>query len=495
MKHTFSILILSVVSLNTFAQSDLGKGISYSVEAEGTISSGDNAPLWLSSNKQGLGSVESNSGFERISITRDIETDSLRNWKRGYGVDVVLNQNSTSDFLIHQAYFETAYKKISLTVGAKERQIDMRNNNLTSGGLSLGINAIPIPQVLVDVDYFSIPGTNHWWKWKGRMGYGMTTDGNWQESWSYEKAKYNDNSLYHEKALYWKVGREEVFPLTFEIGIQMFAQFGGKSYNVTGRNYHDSSIPLKHASNLNAFWHAFWPMGSDGDVTDGTVKNIEGNQLGSYQFVFTWTDKNWKARAYFERFFEDHSMLTVQYGFYDHLLGIDVQLPKNKFVSNVLVEHLSTKDQSGPVYHDKTHNIPDAIAGMDDYYNHGQYSGWQHWGMGLGNPLITSPIYNSNHYINFANNRVQAWHFGLDGQPTDEIDWRMLFSFTRNWGTYYYPNAEVLNQNYFLMEIGYAPKALKGWSGRVAIAIDHGKQIGNSTGTQLTICKRGWLTK
>ena len=219
MKHTFSILILSVVSLNTFAQSDLGKGISYSVEAEGTISSGDNAPLWLSSNKQGLGSVESNSGFERISITRDIETDSLRNWKRGYGVDVVLNQNSTSDFLIHQAYFETAYKKISLTVGAKERQIDMRNNNLTSGGLSLGINAIPIPQVLVDVDYFSIPGTNHWWKWKGRMGYGMTTDGNWQESWSYEKAKYNDNSLYHEKALYWKVGREEVFPLTFEIGI------------------------------------------------------------------------------------------------------------------------------------------------------------------------------------------------------------------------------------------------------------------------------------
>lgn len=491
----YLLALLSVITINAFAQSfDLGRGISYSVEMSGTVSDGDNAPLWLSANKQGVNSTNANSAYERASVFRDIATDSSRVWKRGYGLDIMLSQNATSTFLIHQAFFEATYKKINITAGAKEREIDLRNNDLTSGGLSLGINSTPIPQALVYVDYFSVPYTNQWWKFRGRMGYGMTTDGRWQRTWVAPDSKRTSNILYHEKALYTRIGREDKFPLTYEIGIQMFAQFGGTSYNITGRNYHDKKEPLKNSSNLKAFWHAFWPMGSDGDVTDGTQTNVSGNQLGSYNMALQWKGRDWHVRGYFERFFEDHSMLTVQYGIYDHLVGIDASLPSNKFISNVLVEHLSTKDQSGPVYHDPTSSMPDAIAGIDNYYNHNNYTGWQHWGMTIGNPLITSPIYNSPHHLTFYNNRIQAWHIGLSGNPNSEVSWKMLMSFTKNWGTYNYPFADVKKQQYYMLEVRYAPKRLHGWYTKLALGLDHGTVIGNSIGAQLSIHKTGILT-
>lgn len=493
MKNVLTISLLAI-SIHAFAQSpDLGKGISYSIETSGTLSTGDNAPLWLTANRQGLGSIERNSAYERAGLFRSMDHDSLHQWRLGYGIDLVATQNGVANVMVHQAYAEAAYKKISVIIGAKERAIDLRNNHLTSGGMSLGINATPTPQVLVEVDEFSVPFTNHWWKLSGRLGYGMTTDGHWQKSWAAEETKRTGNILTHEKAFYMHFGREDRFPLTGVVGIQMFAQFGGTSYNITGRNHRDKSIPLHHPENLNAFWHAFWPMGSNGDETDGTVTNVEGNQLGSYNVALQWKGKGWAVRTYAERFFEDHSMLTFQYGIYDHLLGIDATLPENRWVSHVLVEHLSTKDQAGPVYHDATHNMPDAIAGIDNYYNHSNYVGWQHWGMTMGHPFITAPLYNSSHELFFYNNRVQAWHIGLDGNPCSEVNWRILLSLTRNWGCYYYPLSDMQKQWHGLLEVDYAPKQLKGWSAQLALGIDHGDINGNNTGFQLRIRKKGIL--
>ena len=36
----------------------------------------------------------------------------------------------------------------------------------------------------------------------------------------------------------------------------------------------------------------------------------------------------------------------------------------------------------------------------------------QHWGMGIGNPLLPGPIYNKNGQITFISNRVLAHHIG-----------------------------------------------------------------------------------
>ena len=188
-------------------------------------------------------------------------------------------------------------------------------------------------------------------------------------------------------------------------------------------------------------------------------------------------------------------MLTVQYGIYDHLLGFDLELPANPFVRHVLIEHLNTKDQAGPVYHDSTHNIPESYTGIDNYYNHGLYAGWQNWGMGMGNPLLTAPIYNQPHILQFRNNRLRALHIGVDGNPTPDISWRLLATITRNWGTYRQPYDDVLRQQYYLAEATWAPSFLRGWRATLAIGLDHGAVLGDSFGAQLTLRRTVTLGK
>lgn len=78
------------------------------------------------------------------------------------------------------------------------------------------------------------------------------------------------------------------------------------------------------------------------------------------------------------------------------MLGTELNFKYGKWLRNVVVEYLYTKYQSGPYNHDRTINIPDHLSGTDDYYNHGTFTGWQHWGQVIGNPLYRSPIYNDN---------------------------------------------------------------------------------------------------
>ena len=500
-KSNFVCLLMLILFISSNAQvkeHSLFNGLNINIESSTVFSNGDFAPLWLSSNRYGLTSVESNSNYERISLFRSNEMDSLKIWKIGYGLDVAVGVNSIYDYIIHQAYADVTYKKMKLTVGAKEHPIDLRNNKLTSGGLGLGINTHPIPQVRIESDYFSIPGMNHWWKMRFRGSYGMTTDGNWQKEFSHPKSRYTSNTLYHEKAMYWKFGKEEVLPLTFEIGLQMATQFGGTTYNGRGRNHQEPTV-FHHSQGFQAFWDATFASGSD--ATDGTEPNTAGNHFGSYNMALTYKADTWGARAYFERTFDDQSMLTVQYGMYDHLLGLEINLPKNPYVSSFVIEHISTTDQSGAVYHDKTVNIPDKMNGRDNYYNHSLYTGNQHWGMTMGNPLLTSPIYNKKGTlysyakvykkgdIYFYNNRVKAWHLGISGEPTSEIGYRALLTFSRNWGTYDQPFDDVLRQNYYMFEVSYSPDKLKGWYAAVACAYDDGSLLGNSFGGQFTLRK------
>lgn len=478
----------------TYAQNP-ASGLELGIEVEGTAASSDYAPLWMSSNKYGMGSVKNMNAYERASIMRTEDNDSTRNWRLGYGLDVALQEGAQSTFFVQQAFASIAYKKVRLTVGSKETPLDIKNPYLSSGSLSMGINAHPIPQAKLEIDYFSIPGTHQCWKWKVSGSFGMTTDGAWQRDFSAgTKNKYTSNHLYHEKRIYWKFGKEyvEKVPLTFEIGLRMATQFGGTSYNAVGRNYKEPST-IEHSESFKAFWHALTWGGSD--ETDGTEKNTSGNQLGSYNLALAWTTNDWMVRAYAERYFEDQSMITFQYGIQDHLIGLEGKLPDNPFLTGIVVEHLSTRNQSGAVYHDKTASIPDKMNGRDNYYDHALYAGWQHWGMGIGHPFLTSPIYNKTSRIYFTNSRVKGWHIGLSGNPTADISWRLLLSLTENWGTYNEPFVYKKLQQYCMGEVAWTPQWAKGWSGKLALGYDHGDVLGNSFGGQISFNKSFKLVK
>lgn len=494
--HRLSLALLFALSHSVVCGQSGGflTGATATVEMSGTLAHGDYAPLWLSANRYGLSSVNTSSSYERLTFERPAAADSAKILRLGYGVDFALLQHNISTLQFNQAYVELQYKNVTLTVGSRRQPIALRNQMLTSGGLGLGNNAAPIPQARLEVDYFDLVGTNGWWMWKGYVSYGFMTDNSFVRHYALGNHRYTLNTIYHEKALFWRFGRTDIFPLQFEIGLQMAAEWGGTTYNATGRN-HTESTTLKHKHGFRALWNTFFASGSD--ETDGVDRNTQGNHVGSYTMALTYRNpQHWGARAYFERFFEDQSMLTLQYGISDHLLGLEISLPEIWPVSGVVIEHISTRSQSGAVYHDKTATLPEKMNGRDNYYNHNLYNGWQHWGQTLGHPFLTSPLYNktkaydTNGNIAFLNNRIMAWHFGFSGRLTDEYRYRLLLSVTHNWGTYDIPLDNVYKQNYFMAEVTYTPRRLPYWRGSLALGADHGGLLGNSIGAQLIITRQ-----
>lgn len=144
---------------------------------------GTYAPLWLSSNRYGLSSVEPNSGYVRAGINFDKEL--RHNWQIQAGLDVAATANQTADFVIQQAFADFSWKFLRLSVGSKERPGFplTKNERLSSGMMVEGANARPVPQVRGEIaEYVAIPGTKGWLSLKGHLAYGMFTDNGWQES-------------------------------------------------------------------------------------------------------------------------------------------------------------------------------------------------------------------------------------------------------------------------------------------------------------------------
>ncbi len=471
----------------------LGDHVAYGIEGQVSFADGQ-SPLWLNANRYGLSSVTGDNGYLRLGAFRETEADSAYNWRFGYGADVAVAYNFTSSFVIQQLYAEVQYKKVRLAVGSKERPANLKNAQLSSGSQTLGINARPIPEVRIEIpEYISLTGKSNWVGLRGHIGYGLFTDGSWKESYVTSGGKYAKHVLYHSKSGFLRFGNEDKFPLVLEGGIEMASQFGGTIYNYYGEGNH---LYMSHS--FKDFIKALYAGGSD--PTDGEYANAAGNTLGSWLFSLSYKLKGFKVRAYYDHFFEDHSQLFFQYGWKDALWGVELELPENPVVSTLVYEHIGTKDQSGPIYHDHTAAIPDQISARDSYYGHGLYTSWTHWGQAIGNPLFMSPLYNNDGSLSITNNRFIAHHFGICGSPTDEIAYRILYTYTSNWGTYSTPYDEIKYGNSFLCEVAYSPKHLgrldtRGWSAKLAFGLDRGEQTGTNTGAQVTISKKGWLTR
>jgi hypothetical protein len=139
--------------------------------------------------------------------------------------------------------------------------------------------------------------------------------------------------------------------------------------------------------------------------------------------------------------------------------------------------------------------MSDHVGGIDDYYNHYVMNGWQHWGMVMGNPLYTSPLYNTNGEIYVPNNRFVAVHLGLSGTPFSGFHYRFLGTWQSSLGTYKRPFTEEREHGSMLMEATYQfLRRMKGWSITGAFGADFGSVLGKNYGWQLTIKKQGALS-
>lgn len=489
MKIYFSLL-LSASSMMGYAQQHAF--FDYKIEASALAGKGKFAPLWFSANRFGVYGNDKKQALLRAGV--NYRQELKHNWRVGAGLELVGGKNLVSDFWVHQAYVDIAWRKLNLSIGSKERfgfPLE-KNSSLSSGWLVEGNNARPVPQMRLEtVGFWSVPGMNDWLAMKGHIAFGEFVDGRWQKDFVSSGNRYVNRTLYQSKSLMFRLGNQRVFPLDFEFGILMAGQFGGRQYikNEDGT----VSMTIDMPKGLKSYWKAFFPQSGDSEnPIKGEQANIEGNVLGSWNFALNSQLGDWKLRMTYEHYFEDHSQMFWQYGRWkDGQLGLEIGLPKNRWVSNVVWEVMSTKDMSGPFEFYDSATGECLFSGGDSYFNHYIYQAWQNYGMGMGYPLIPGPIYNADGSITFKSNRVSSHHIGIDGNPSDEWSWRVLASFVRHWGTYGVPLDKQRKQFSGMAEVKYLPNWAKGWSVSATAGLDRGNYLGNQTGVMVSLCKTG----
>ena len=455
------------------------------LEASGGASTWRFAPLWFAANRSGLAWSGASGGYVRAGATY------VRPMRGGFrleaAADLAAGCGIGAPVVVQQAYADLSWRRLRLSVGSKERwgyPMD-KNHRLSSGMMVEGPGARPVPQVRADIsDFVAVPLTRGWLSFKGHLAYGIFTDNAWQRDFAATGATYTRNTLYHSKSAAIRLGRADRFPLTVDVGILTAAQFGGMRME---KQADGSGLMVENMPNrIPDFFYMLMPS------QESTLQNVQGNHCGSWNVSIDYHGRGWAACVYMEHYFEDHSQLSMQYGLWrDGQLGVELTLPRNRWVTTLLWEGLSTTDQTGPILYDGVGGTFTDLqmSGCDNYYNNGQFLGWQHWGMGMGSPLLPGPAYNTDGTNEFKSNRVRAHHLGVDGRPTEEWAYKLLLTHVRYWGTYREPLDRVRRQVSTYAEASYSPLRLPGWSFALAVGIDGGDYLGASTGMMFTLKK------
>lgn len=483
-RFLFFTLLLIVTVIGVKAQT-----ITEWQELTGAYGSGKYAPYWHFANRQGLGSEKTDMAYTRVGVGGNHpfkKSGITLDW----GADFVAGMNMAATVFVQQAYVDCSWKKLRLSIGQKERWDELMNHRLTTGALVESGNARPIPQVRFDLhEYWNIPGTKGWFGIKGHIAYGRFTDGKWQERFVAPGKLHTSGVLYHSKAGMMRFGNEDRFPLTAEIGIHMVTQFGGTIYN----RFYKSGNTVYAPTRLKDYFLALIPLKGDEEYVAEDIANVAGNVLGSWKGTITWNDKKWMLKLYYDHVFDDHSQMFWEYGLWtEQLVGLELNLKNFRWIKSLAVEYFNLKDHSGPIYHDSNAQFPDQISCADQNYWHHTYGGWFNYGLMIGTPLCTSPIYNQDNTLGIYNNRVEAFHIGVEGSLSQWLDYRVLLTHSNNWGTYGKPFKDIKHDTSGLLELTFKPNLPGGnWAISTSFAFDKGDLYGNNYAGMVSIKRCG----
>jgi hypothetical protein len=259
---------------------------------------------------------------------------------------------------------------------------------------------------------------------------------------------------------------------------------------------------------IKDFFKAVIPLGGDDSTPTPEQANISGNQIGNWHLAFTLKTKPVDVRIYGEHLFEDFSQLfffeyqsnregkreIVYYPWRDIQAGISVTNKSGylDFISSVQYEYTSMYDQSGAGYNDPNAYYKEQMDGADDYYNHSIYPGWHYYGMGIGNPLAISPLYNKNGSLVFSGNRFKAHCIGVNGAfcKDDALKYRLMYTYSENWGTYFNPFSKKMYTTSLLADLAFVPPCGK-WVCSLSLAFDKSNYIGDNWGAMLSVARLG----
>lgn len=422
--------------------------------------------------------IELMGGFQDASDYARYEVES-----KSWGTSVM----RPSSFTVRRLYAEAHYRCLYAMVGMKEFTSGIVDDRLSSGDLILSNNARPVPGIAIGfVDYQNIPFTNGWLQLNGRIMYGKFTDNDFRrKQFNHYSVLLATDIYYTYKYWYFRTKPSQPFSATF--GMQTAGQFGGRTdYYSRGSVYKEEVRGFRMSDVVKMF---FPTLGNGNSY-------YEGNSLGTWSLRARYRLRNGnEIAAYWENLFEDGSGIGLRNGM-DGLYGLQFSFAHQGWLTSAAVEYLDFRNQSGPLHYAPGDypgsSITTEATGGDNYYNNDTYGSYVNYGMSIGSPMVLAPIYNADGYPEFLFNRMRGFHVAAIGNPTAEIDYRLMFGWQKGYAMGRTPHPHAKSDVSAMIEVGCkADRVIKGLSFDWRVAIDRGELRGNNFGVALTACYTG----
>ncbi len=418
----------------------------------------DQSPFWMTANRSGLAPEGS---YRTWHLDASTKFDDSKTWQWRWGASLDLTragerQRETfgpsngalthfwnRDLFVDELYASGRWKALTLDVGMKQVETDFNapgeelgSMSVTGGHYVESGNARPMPGYLLSLAPVAIPFTSGRVHLYGAFGDFRTIDD-----------RYVDGALVHRTKIFFKFNITR--RLDFTIGLDHFAQWGGTSP-------HYGRMPETFGNYLRVITGS--SASSQGSTSDRI--NVIGNQGGGELLRFDYRGDGFRMTFQHDIPYDDGSGMGFQ-NFPDGIntlhFGFD---DKNRWVSDVLYEYHYTMWQSGTA-HDRPATPEEMakqdpsdyyygrkiIGGRDNYFNNGEYrSGWTHFAHTIGNPLMYPGPVDSQGTIAIVNNRLKAHHISLAGMAFRKMPYKLMLTYSKNYGTYSVPFPEPLKQ-------------------------------------------------
>ncbi len=373
-----------------------------SAEMEIFTSSEDNLPFWLRMNRRGRVTEET----KFLGLMSSEAKFGFKKHQLRIGGGIFYNEAFGNEVNFDEAFLQYNYKWLKIILGQKQRQELYNGLSATNENILWSLNAAPLPGIQVKTSnpiYFSkspIFGFEAAW-----------------EEYSLGEDRFVKNARLHHKQLSFVFKPREDWKII--AGVQHFAFWGGTSPEFG-----------KQPTGIEDYLRVFTARegGENALMTDQL--NVLGAHMGSYELQVLKTFQNFNLEFIFNSIFEDGSGSRGA-NFPDGRYGLFYSAEtRDKWISSVIYEFYYTKDQSqtGPHL-------------FDSYFSGGVYaSGWTNQSRVLGVPFITT-----NHYVDdridpsitrIGNNTLIVHHVGLAGNLFQQIPYKFLLSYRKNYGHY-----------------------------------------------------------
>lgn len=417
----------------------------------GSLSSGGPMPFWATANRYGL--MPEASGTTALLQAYSI-TDPEKAWQMGWGVRSAVTRDSyhpagvsgapATRLLVDQLYVDVRWKNLKLYAGAQQ----LGNSAFLGSGESLSVtggsvlwsgNVRGVPGVSLHLSPAAIPFT------QGRL----RVFGSWGEFRMTDR-RYTVDPLLHRMmaGLEWRMSPR----WTVWAGLDHYALWGGV-------NPENGRMPLTLD---NYFRMALGMHAASGSKSD--MLNVIGDQRGAEFLRVKWAfSSGWSLTAQHDIPYDDSSGMRFQ-NFPDgvNTLFLSRNVDRREWVTAILYEYHNTMWQSGTRHDrpttdeekqhldpaDEYHYEKHIIGGGDNYFNNGAYrTAWTNYGRTIGNPLFFPKGTHAGTWdpagvtLGVENNRIRAHHFALSGYLFQKAPYRLMLTYSRNYGLYPEPYA------------------------------------------------------